>query len=84
MSVMMAIMSLVMLVPLALVVLIVRPGYPAGGTPSLLMEMFVIFLMVGIVPIFFLVFGYLMTCLWIAIYNRITPAIGGIEFETFG
>jgi len=73
MAVMMALSSLVFLVPFALFAFAMAP---ANARPS--------FLMVLAMPIVYLVMGYLMVAVGCAVYNFLSGYIGGIEYESRG
>lgn len=70
-AVLMTLGSLVFFVP---VMLITAAFAPADAAPPLGMLL--------VMPVIYLVFGYLMTAAGCWIYNRVVPFIGGIEFES--
>ncbi len=70
-GVMMALVSLVILVPF---MLIFRGFMPHGEGPPLLMVVFL--------PLLYLVFGYIGTAIGCWIYNLVAGWVGGIEYES--
>lgn len=76
-GVLMALSSLVFVVPMAIIFSFMpsgvdRNGHPMDGPPIL------IFLLL---PVFYLVFGYLMIAIGCKFYNFMFKYIGGIEYE---
>ncbi len=71
-GVMMAVTSLVFLVPVALVFALVQPA--GKGGPSILFLLFA--------PVMYLVFAYCSVAIGCLIYNFLQKFVGGIEFET--
>jgi hypothetical protein len=69
-AVLMAVSSLIFLVPFGLFALAVAPSQSRP-------PMFMFLLM----PLFYLVFGYLSVVVGCAIYNALVKVVGGIEFE---
>lgn len=70
-AVLMAVGSLVFLIPMFLFFM---AAAPAGTRPPLLMLLFL--------PVMYLVMGYVMVAIGCAAYNFMFKHIGGIEFET--
>ena len=70
-GVLMAISSLVVVVPFFLIFSATMPA-GAGGPPAL---------MILIMPVMYLVVGYLSVAIGCAVYNFMFKYIGGIEFE---
>jgi hypothetical protein len=75
-GVLMALSSLVFIIPMALIFSMApmpvdRYGHHMG--PSLFMLL--------VMPILYLVFGYVFVAIWCLIYNFVAKHIGGIEFE---
>lgn len=75
-GVLMAVASLVFVVPMFLIMLFVTPDVDQHGNP-VTFPMFLIILF----PILYLVFGYLATAIGSALYNLLFRFIGGFEFE---
>lgn len=76
-GVLMALGSLVFVVPMAIVfsfmpVGVDRNGHPMDGPPIL---------MFLLLPVFYLVFGYIMVAISCKFYNFMFKYIGGIEYE---
>jgi len=71
-AVLMAISSLVLFVPFALIASAFDPAHGASAMMFLLM------------PLFYLVFGYIMVALSCWFYNLMFRFVGGIEFESKG
>lgn len=76
-GVLMAVGSLVFLVPMFLVMLFVVPDVDQYGNPVIFPRILVI-----VFPVFYLVFGYLAIAIGSALYNFLFKFIGGFEFET--
>lgn len=76
-AVLMTIGAIVMFIPMALMMYFIGPQTDAQGNPV----EFPIFMFV-ILPVFYLVFGYISVAIGCAIYNFCYRFIGGIEFET--
>jgi hypothetical protein len=74
-GVLMAVSSLVFILPLALLMTLSAPQVDQHGNPV----NFPTFMLV-LMPVFYLVFGYLSVAIGCAIYNFIAKYIGGIEF----
>ena len=70
-GVLMALSSLVLMVPLTLVM---SATAPESARPP----MFMLLLM----PVIYLVFGYISVAIGCAIYNAMYKVVGGIEYET--
>ncbi len=70
-AVLIAISSLIFLIPLMLIFMLATP---VAGRPPMIM--------IAIMPIIYLVFGYISVAIGCAIYNFMYPYIGGIEFES--
>lgn len=75
-SILMAISSLFFLIPMFMFMSLSMPPVDAHGNPV----NFPLFTLL-IMPIFYLVFGYLFVALGCLIYNFLVKFIGGIEFE---
>jgi len=76
-SLLMAISSLFMLVPMFAIMAYQMPSHDAQGNPiDSPYAMFVI------MPIFYLVFGYISIAIGSWIYNFLAKKIGGFEYET--
>lgn len=76
-AVLMALSSLLLMVPLALVFAYIPSGVDAHGNPvSPPMGMLLLF------PVIYLVMGYVMVALACVIYNVMFKFIGGIEYQT--
>lgn len=71
-AVLMAVASLVFLIPFLLFMAAVMP---AGQRPPM-------FMMVIVMPVMYLVIGYLSVAVGCLLYNALFKFIGGIEFET--
>jgi hypothetical protein len=69
-AILMAISSLVFLIPAMLIMASTMPG---GAGPT--------WLMLLLMPVLYLVIGYVMVALSCLAYNALVPFIGGIEFE---
>lgn len=69
-AILMAISSLVFLIPAMLIMAGTMPG---GAGPT--------WLMLLLMPVLYLVIGYVMVALSCLAYNALVPFIGGIEFE---
>ena len=75
-GVLMAVASLVFVMPMFLVMLFATPAVDQHGNPVTFPKfIFILF------PIFYLVFGYVATAIGSAIYNFLFKYIGGFEFE---
>ncbi|MEO7886290.1 MAG: hypothetical protein ABI893_06230 [Polaromonas sp.] len=72
-GVLMAIGSLVFLVPFFLVFATMAPA-GAGNAPPLLMFLFM--------PVLYLILGYLSVAIGCALYNFMFKYLGGVEFES--
>lgn len=70
-AVLMAITSLVFLVPFLMIVSLASPHRMAP--PALFMIL---------TPIVYLLIGYIMTVIWCAVFNVVAKYTGGIEFES--
>ncbi|MEO5880935.1 MAG: hypothetical protein ABIQ06_00825 [Caldimonas sp.] len=70
-AVLSAVGSLIVLVPLFLIASLAGAG--TGGMP-----LWVIF----ILPVFYLIVGYVMTVIGCALYNVIVPMTGGFEYDS--
>ena len=71
-----AVGSLVFVVPMFVIMLFVAPTVDQHGNPVTFPK-FLFFLF----PIFYLVFGYVMTAIGCIIYNLLFRYIGGFEYE---
>jgi hypothetical protein len=71
-AVLMAVASLVIVIPMSLIFYAAGPG-KAGGMSLL---------PIVLAPIFYLIGGYVVTVLWCALYNALFKVVGGIEFES--
>jgi hypothetical protein len=69
-AVLMAILSVLFLLPFSVIYLLASPS---RGGPPLLAAL--------VVPIVYLVIGYLSVLISCAVYNALFPYIGGLEFE---
>lgn len=77
-GVLMAISSLLFLIPMMLIMSFAAPVVDAEGNPVAQPSVgFFLFL-----PIVYLIFGYLMTAVGCAIYNFMFKYLGGIEYES--
>lgn len=72
----MAIASLVFVVPMFLVMLFAVPAVDQNGNPTAFPKFLIV-----LFPVLYLVFGYISTALGSAIYNFLFKFIGGFEFE---
>lgn len=72
-AVLMAVSSLVLLVPLFFIALLFAPAGTRGDGPPAFMFL--------LLPLLYLVFGYLMVVVGCAVYNFLFRFVGGIEFE---
>lgn len=70
-AVLMAVGSLILIVPFALI--FSATGLNRNGASVLPMLL---------LPIAYLVMGYIMTLVWCALYNALYKVVGGIEFES--
>ncbi len=70
-AVMTAAMSLIIVVPIMLVMSAFMPGEAKFSALGMLM-----------LPVVYLVFGYIMTVIGCAFYNLVSRFVGGIEFES--
>ena len=75
-AVLMAIGAVLTFIPMAIMAYFFMPQIDQGGNPV----EFPIF-MFAIMPIFYLVFGYISIAIGCAIYNFVYGFIGGFEFE---
>jgi hypothetical protein len=66
-----AVMSLIIVVPMMLIMSAVMPGEAKFSSLTLLM-----------LPLFYLVLGYIMTAIGCAFYNLVAKFVGGIEYES--
>jgi len=71
-AVLMAVTSLIFLIPVFLLMSLIGVG--GGSRPPML----VIFIM----PLIYLVFGYISAVIGCALYNVIVPFTGGLEYES--
>jgi hypothetical protein len=69
-GVLIAVISLIFVIPAFL--LVSMTGASAQGMP--LWVMFIL-------PVIYLIVGYIATVIWCALYNVITPMTGGIEYD---
>ena len=72
-AVLMAISSLIFVIPMFVIMFLTMPGLDQQGSPANFM--FLLF------PLIYLVFGYLGTAIVSLIYNYLFRFIGGFEFE---
>lgn len=77
-AILMAITSLIFIVPFSLIALFSPASVDANGNEVSFSGFSLVFL---IMPIFQGVMGYIMVRFGMWIYNKLTPHIGGIEFE---
>ena len=75
-AVLMTISSLFMFVPMAAMMYFVAPQVDQNGNPVQLP-----ILTLAVMPLFYLVFGYILVVIGCTIYNFIYGFVGGIEFE---
>ena len=75
-GVLMAVASLVFVVPMFAIMLFSAPAFDQHGNPVTFPKFLIIFF-----PILYLVLGYLGTAIGSAIYNFLFKYIGGFEFE---
>ena len=75
-AVLTAISSLIFIVPMVVIVLLMAPPVDQHGNPTTIPT-----LMMFLMPIAYLIFGYISVAIGCLIYNFITKFIGGIEFE---
>jgi ABC-type multidrug transport system fused ATPase/permease subunit len=75
-GILMAVASLVFVVPMFLIMLFVAPAVDQHGNPVIFPKFLII-----VFPILYLVFGYVATAIGSAIYNFLYNYIGGFEFE---
>lgn len=72
-AVMMALSSLIFLVPMAIIMALL-PGEAQEGQPPLIL--FILF------PLIYLVMGYIMMVIGALLYNVVVKYIGGFEYES--
>ncbi|MEP7100467.1 MAG: hypothetical protein ABI781_08155 [Burkholderiales bacterium] len=72
-GVLMAVTSLVFLVPFFLIFAATMPRGAGGGPPML---------MILAAPVFYLIVGYISVVIGCAIYNFMFRFLGGVEYET--
>ena len=77
-SILMALSSLLIVVPLGIALSFVPPGIDAHGNPIAQPPAFMFLLF----PVLYLVMGYVMIALGSVIYNFMFKYIGGIEYES--
>lgn len=75
-AVLMAISSLIFIIPMMLIMTFAMPPVDAQGNP---VEIPILMLLV--MPIFYLIFSYISVAIGCLIYNLCVKIIGGIEFE---
>ncbi len=75
-GILMAVTSLVFVVPMSIAMLFSPPAVDQYGNPVIFQK----FLMI-LFPIVYLVAGYLFMVVWSATYNVLFKYIGGLEFE---
>jgi len=75
-AVLMTIGAALMFIPMVIVTYLVMPQVDQPGNPVRLPVF-----MFAILPVFYLVFGYIIVATGCAIYNFVYRLIGGIEFE---
>ncbi|GMR04096.1 MAG: hypothetical protein BMS9Abin22_635 [Gammaproteobacteria bacterium] len=75
-GVLMAVASLVFVVPISLVMFFATPAVDQYGNPVAFPKFLVI-----LFPILYFLFGYVATAIGSAIYNFLFKYIGGFEFE---
>ena len=67
-----------MIIPMSIMMMTMGPGVDQHGNPVEFPK-----LMLLVMPVLYLFFGYIMTVIGCAIYNLIVvKLVGGIEFET--
>jgi hypothetical protein len=76
-AILMTAAALCIFIPMALVMSFVVPPTDQNGNPVAFPFMFFV-----IMPLFYLVFGYIFTAIGCAVYNLFYRFIGGIEFVT--
>jgi hypothetical protein len=69
-AILMAVASLVIFIPTAVIFMATGAGKGMSVLPMLL------------APIAYLIFGYIATVIWCALYNVLYKVVGGIEFES--
>ncbi len=71
-----AVSSLIFVIPMLLIMLFAAPATDQQGNPvDIPVFMFIL------MPVFYLVFGYLSVAIGCLIYNLLVRFVGGIEFE---
>jgi hypothetical protein len=75
-GVLMAVASLVLVVPMFLLMMFSIPALDQHGSPATFPKYLVI-----LFPFLYLVVGYVSTAIGCAVYNMLFDYIGGIEFE---
>lgn len=75
-AILMAISSLVFLLPMLAIIYFTTPSVDQGGYPV----DFPIFMFL-LMPFIYLIIGYIMTAIGCVIYNFLAKHIGGFEFE---
>lgn len=77
-AILMAVTSLIFVVPFSLVTLLAPSAVDANGNEVSFSAFSLMFI---IMPIFQGVMGYIMVRFGLWVYNKLTPHMGGIEFE---
>ena len=75
-GILMAVISLVFVVPMALAMFFAAPAVDQYGNPITFPKFLVI-----LFPVLYLVVGYLFMVIWSVVYNFLFKYIGGFEFE---
>lgn len=75
-AILMTVSSLVFFVPIIGIQMATMPSHDGQGNPIDFPYM-----MFAIFPVFYLVFGYISVAIGCWIYNKLSPKIGGIEYE---
>ena len=75
-GILLAVTSLVFVVPMALAMFFAAPAVDQYGNPTTFPKFLVI-----LFPILYLVVGYLFMVIWSVVYNFLFKYIGGFEFE---
>lgn len=75
-AVLMTVGACLMLPPMAIILYAIQPPLDPQGNPVRLPLM-----MFAVLPVFYLVFGYLVAATGCVIYNLLYPPIGGFEFD---
>lgn len=76
-SILMAVTSLLFMVPMFIVLSVIPPGVDAQGNPMQPPPAFLAF----VFPVAYLVMGYIMVVIGCWLYNLVAKYVGGIEYE---